>query len=421
MENNLSYSPLFSGEGDFCWATGIEDTFIPQARPGLRALDEYELTQHYQEWNGDLALAASLGVRAVRWGIPWYRVQPELARYDWEWTDQVIETMVDEHNLVLILDLMHYGTPLWLDNSFINAHYPERVAEYAAAVARRYKGRVQVYTPLNEPVVNADFCGRRGEWPPYLSGEDGFVKVLVAIAKGMVLTAEALRAELPEAVLVQVEALWQFHTQAEAYQSQVAAGNARQYLAYDLATGRVDENYPLLDYLLSHGVTENELADFQQRLAHFDVFGANFYPWSYGERAPGPDGGLELVEGRTPGSAIAELLEAVLHRYGLPVMVTETSARGDLSERRRWMDETLAAVWRLREQGQPVMGYTWFPMMTMVDWAYRREEKPLRNYLLHLGLFDSAFDDEGRLVRRPTDLVEHYRSYVENPVPLLKE
>ena len=24
----------------FLWATGIEDTFIPQARPGLRALDE---------------------------------------------------------------------------------------------------------------------------------------------------------------------------------------------------------------------------------------------------------------------------------------------------------------------------------------------------------------------------------------------
>ena len=25
---------------DFLWATGIEDTFVPQTRPGHRALDE---------------------------------------------------------------------------------------------------------------------------------------------------------------------------------------------------------------------------------------------------------------------------------------------------------------------------------------------------------------------------------------------
>ena len=35
----------------FLWATGIEDTFIPQARPGLWVLDEYQLTQHYELWS----------------------------------------------------------------------------------------------------------------------------------------------------------------------------------------------------------------------------------------------------------------------------------------------------------------------------------------------------------------------------------
>jgi hypothetical protein len=56
----------------FDWAVGIEDTFIPQlARTTGRLLDEYALTQHYERWREDLDLAASLGVKSMRYGIPW--------------------------------------------------------------------------------------------------------------------------------------------------------------------------------------------------------------------------------------------------------------------------------------------------------------------------------------------------------------
>jgi len=75
----------------FCWATGIEDTFIPQVRPGMRALDEYALTQHYRFWREDLDCAAALGVQAIRWGIPWYRVQSTATTWDWRWVDEVLD------------------------------------------------------------------------------------------------------------------------------------------------------------------------------------------------------------------------------------------------------------------------------------------------------------------------------------------
>lgn len=51
-------TPLSPSE--FHWAGGIENTFIPQERPGPRALEEYELTQHYAQWRADLTRAASL-------------------------------------------------------------------------------------------------------------------------------------------------------------------------------------------------------------------------------------------------------------------------------------------------------------------------------------------------------------------------
>mgnify|MGYP000279976791 FL=1 len=81
---------------EFIWASGIEDTFVPQSRPGHRALDEYLLIGHYQHWREDIVLANKLGLNALRWGVPWYRVEPFPGEFDWRWTDQVIPYLVDE-------------------------------------------------------------------------------------------------------------------------------------------------------------------------------------------------------------------------------------------------------------------------------------------------------------------------------------
>src|SRR5215204_6762492 len=139
----------------FIWASGIEDTFVPQTRQGHRALDEYQLMGHYQHWREDLALAKELGVQSLRWGVPWYRVEALPGEFNWQWTDQVIPYMVEELGITPIIDLMHYGCPFWLSQEFANEDYPRAVAAYAAAFAERYKSLVRWYTPLNEPLVNA--------------------------------------------------------------------------------------------------------------------------------------------------------------------------------------------------------------------------------------------------------------------------
>lgn len=401
----------------FLWATGIEDTFIPQARPGLRALDEYELTQHYQLWKRDFDLVAETGVTTLRWGLPWYRVQPAPDKWEWAWIDQALDYAVNVKGLTPILDLMHYGTPLWLENSFINASYPERVADYAQAVATRYKSLVRYYTPLNEPMVNADMCGRKGEWPPYLRGDDGYVKLTLALAKGICLTTQALQAAQPGAVIVQVEALWHTFTHDVALRERVAHHNARQYLCFDLTTGRVGHEYLLLDYLYTHGATEADFDWFRRNAVTYDFLGANFYPWSYTEWKLKADGSPQRVMPQARGETLAIVLREAQERYHLPLIVTETSANADQTGRARWMDETLAAVRQLRRDGLPVIGYTWFPLFTMIDWAYRQGRRPLKHYLLHLGLYDSAFDARGVLRRRKTPLVKRYQQHMAQSMP----
>ncbi|MEP7188067.1 MAG: family 1 glycosylhydrolase [Roseiflexaceae bacterium] len=403
-------------DNGFIWAGGIEDTFIPHERPGLRALEEYELTQHYQQWRNDLARAAALGISALRWGVPWYRVEPAPGVFDWAWIDEVLDYMVRELRIEPIVDLMHYGTPMWLEGSFIAPEYPERVAAYASAFAARYGELVRYYTPLNEPTVNASFCGRRGEWPPYLTGEDGYLRVLLPIARGIQLSAQAIRAADADAVLVAVEAMgW---CRAATPEAELAALRRDQHelLAWDLVRGAVDATHPLYAELVNNGASELELAHLRAGATEHDWFGVNFYPWSACEIVVDESGTVKTQPIPRDGRLLADVLRRCHAYTGLPLIVTETSANEDIAGRAAWMDETIAAVRAVRAAGLPVIGYTWFPLITMVDWAYRTSTLPVADHLLHLGLWDSHFDERGVLVRAPTPLVERYRGYIQAEV-----
>jgi len=397
----------------FTWAVGVEDTFIPQVhtRTG-RVLDEYELTQHYRFWRDDLGRIADLGVTHVRYGIPWYRVNPAPGTFDWSWTDQVIPEMVQRVGLHPIVDLMHYGCPLWLEREFANPDYPARVAEYAAAFAERYRSLVSVYTPLNEPVVNATWCGRNAVWPPYLRGDRGYVKVLMALARGMSLTVAGLRAAQPGATIVHVEACERVVADTPELEPLLMHRLRLQYLPTDLLLGRVHRAHPFHSWLLAHGADPAHLDRLVEHPQRVDVMGVNFYPVFSRWQIEGPVDGPRPRRRYGDGADLGALLAAWHERYGVPVMVTETSDRGSVARRARWMDESIRGVEAARSQGVPVVGYTWFPVFSLVGWGYRRGRLPLAAYWFHMGLWELRDDGTGTLTRVRTPLVDRYAAHV---------
>ena len=132
--------PFGKKAGDFRWLTSFEDAFVPQARHlNEKPLDEYELTQHYHFWKEDIDRARDLKIQMIRYGIPWYKVNPSPGKFDWDWVDKVLHYIADNCGLEIMIDLNHYSAPLWIENEFINHSFPQRLAEYAAEFAGRYE------------------------------------------------------------------------------------------------------------------------------------------------------------------------------------------------------------------------------------------------------------------------------------------
>lgn len=389
------------------FGVGIEDTFVPQESVGQRRLDEYELTQHYEQWRGDFELVAESGAELLRWGIPWYLVEPSPGEFVWRWLDQVAA-----HSQALgvrvVVDLMHYGTPLWLENQFLNSSYPERVAAYGRAVAERYAGVWDDFTPLNEPAINAIYCGETGTWPPYLRGQDGFVKLTMALARGMVRTQQEIAAANPEARFVHVDA--GFRWEGESTPPTRDFLEERRFLALDLILGRVDAAHPLRGYLAEHGVGAAELSWFEANAVTPDVIGVNYYP-AFTTADLDPSRAGQPVEAGIAG--LRELVELYWTRYGLPLAITETSRGGSVESRLAWLQESVSEVESLRGQGIPIAAYTWFPFFTLVDWLYRNDARLVDEWFVHMGLLDLERGADRRLERRKTAVFDAFRARAE--------
>lgn len=394
----------------FWWATGIEDTFITAPWPATgRILDEYALTGHYDRWAEDIGLMASLGVQAARYGLPWHHVQPERDTWDWSFADNALSALLDR-GIEPIVDLVHYGLPPWIDGAYLNPDYPDLVAEYAGRLAERFHGRIRYYTPLNEPRVTAWYCGRLGWWPPYRRGWRGFVAVMLAIARGIVTTLWRLDAVDPDIVPVHVDATDLYETRDPGLREETERRQEIVFLALDLVSGRVDRNHSLWSWLLQYGATESDLAWFQDNAVDLPLIGLNLYPMFTQKRLQRElNGRFRIRQPYASGDLLARLGRLYHERYHVPLFVSETASIGSVDKRQRWLDDSLGAVRTLRQEGVPMIGYTWWPLFDMVAWAYRQGLREPAQYFARMGLWDL---DPATLNRTPTALVGSYQTYV---------
>jgi beta-glucosidase/6-phospho-beta-glucosidase/beta-galactosidase len=394
--------------GTLTWALGIEDTCVyPPSRYQAFVLDEHALTGHDDRWRDDLRAARDLGATAIRYGAAWPLANPGPGRYDWAQLDERRGYAAGELGLTVVADLVHYGAPTWLEGSFADPRYPQAVADFAGAFAARYRGLVDCGTPLNEPLTTASFAGLRGIWPPALTGWRGWTEVVVNNADGIARSSAAVAAANPAATMVHVEAASLYTPGAPEVRQAAERLSRLGFLPTDLVLGTVSPEHALYGWLVSQGADEERLERLAAQPARVDVLGINYYPDLSPRRLTASDvlsSGLAQEAHNLWTEGLETSVRAFADRYGLPMLITETSIEGDDVVRTSWLRSSVAAVRDLMAAGLDIRGYTWWPFFDFVDWSYASRGVNVEEFEVAaevLAARQAAFADPGRVAKTP--------------------
>ncbi|MEN9931954.1 MAG: hypothetical protein RIS17_527 [Pseudomonadota bacterium] len=361
------------------FATGIENS-NPTINGGRTRVDEMERCGHYMRWQEDFSLVQEMGIDFLRFGPPLHRTLLGPGRHDWDFADLTFADL-RRRNIVPIVDLCHFGVPDWMGD-FQNPDFPELFCHYAHAFAERFPW-VQLYTPVNEMFICAAFSARYGWWNEQLSSDRAFVTALKHLVKANVLAMQAILRVRPDAIFVQSESSEYFHAESPAAIAPAELMNAQRFLSLDLNYGRrVDSE--MYEYLRDNGMTREEYHFFLgKRMKQHSIMGNDYYVTNEHRVA---EDGTTRASGEIFG--YSEITRQYHDRYRLPVMHTETNVvQGpNGTEAVDWLWKQWANVLRVRNDGVPIVGFTWYSLTDQVDWdSALREENGNINAL---GLFD---------------------------------
>ena len=357
---------------------GIECTI---ARIGDRFRDQLCDTGHDRRAD-DIDAIAALGIRTLRYPVLWEQVAPvSLTSPRWDWADARLERL-RAHAIRLIVGLVHHGSGPRYTN-LLDPAFPRLLADYAAAVARRYPW-IEMFTPVNEPLTTARFSCLYGHWYPHARDQGAFLRALVHECYGIKLAMERIREVQPAARLVQTEDIGKiFSTPLLAYQATFE--NERRWLSFDLLCGRVRADHPWYARFITSGADEAMLRDLGDAPCPPDIIGVNYYLSSerfldqrrkgYPEHVWGGNGRHTYADVEAMRVARADIknglaarLAEVWRRYRLPVAVTEVHNGCTREEQLRWLTDANAGVREARAMGADVRALTVWSLFGSMDW-----------------------------------------------------
>jgi beta-glucosidase/6-phospho-beta-glucosidase/beta-galactosidase len=346
---------------NFMFATGIENSYptILDAEGKRVRIDEMESCGHYKHWKQDFHLVTELGIKYLRYGPPIHKTFLGPNSYDWNFADA---TFGELRNLDIspIADLCHFGVPDFIEN-FQNPDFPRLFAEYAQAFAARYPW-VRFYTPINEIFIAATFSGLYGWWNERLATDRAFVTALKHLCKANVMAMHAILKEQPRAIFIQSESSEYYHPEEPDSLHLANVLNERRFLSLDLTYGK-QVNVTMYRYLIENGMTPAEYDWFDENHVKARcVMGNDYYVTN--EHLVHADG-TWTASGEIFGYYV--ITHQYFSRYRLPVMHTETNVQ-DAEKAPDWLRKEWANLFRLRQDGVPIIGFTWYSLTDQVDW-----------------------------------------------------
>ncbi len=376
---------------------GIECTIN---RVGDQYFDQLTYQGHYNRQE-DLKLLSDLGLKKIRYPVIWEKHLPEAnGKIDWTFTGAQLEYLRSQ-KIDVIAGLLHHGSgPAYVN--MLDESFAQGLARYAKEVATAFPW-IEYYTPVNEPLTTARFCGLYGIWYPHKNDDQHFFRILYNECKATALAMQAIREINPRAKLVHTEDLGKTHA-TPLLQYQADFENHRKWIGLDLLYGKVDQRHPLYDYLIAHGLTPTELRYFQDNPCVPDILGFNHYITSeryldhnlsnYPAHTHGQNGRHAYADVEAVRSADTQLagpkvlLKEAWQRYDTPLAITEAHLHCGREDQLRWLQHITDACDELLTEGIDFQGltvwslfgaYGWDKLLTTFERTYESGAFDVRN------------------------------------------
>jgi len=343
-------------------------------------MDQLTYSGHYNR-SEDIEVFANLGIKKMRYPVLWEKHKPESnTPIDWSQTEaRLLE--LKERGVEPIAGLVHHGSgPGYVHMA--EESFATGLAAYAGQVADKFPW-LTYYTPVNEPLTTARFCGLYGLWYPHGSTDRSFLRILYNECKATVLAMQEIRKINPDAKLVQTEDLGKIHS-TPLLQYQAKFENHRRWLSFDFLCGKVTPKHPLYLYIIKNGLTAAELAFFTENPCPPDVMGFNYYLTSeryldeninhYPAHTHGSNGrhryaDVEVVRvGNHDLAGLYSLLKEAWERYHLPLAVTEMHLHCTREEQLRWVKYIWETAEKLSNENVDIRGVTAWALLGSFGW-----------------------------------------------------
>ena len=306
-----------------------------------RRLDMIAASRHDLLAAEDYAALARHGLRGARDGVRWHLVERAApGAYDWNPVLPLLRA-AEAAGVRVAWDLCHYGWPDGLDP--FGGGFVDRFAAYAGAFAALHldeTGRAPLVCPINE-ISYLAWAGADKAWMnPGTTGRAWELKR--QLVRATVAAVHAMRATAPGTQVLVCDPLIHVVPGRRQHPSGAAAAGGAQWEAWDMLAGAQEPG-------LGGGP------------GLMDLLGANYY-WN----------NQRVHRGRTlplddPRQRPLRLLLGDLHaRYGLPLILAETSIEGD--DRAGWFRRMAAEVDAARAASVPVGGLCWYPVLSHPGW-----------------------------------------------------
>jgi polysaccharide biosynthesis protein PelF len=325
-------------------------------RAGSKRLDVTAATAHDRMAEADYRLLGGLGIRTVRDGFRWHRIETRPGFYDWSSMEPLLAAARNTQTQV-IWDLLHYGWPDDID--ILSPQFVDRFARFCGEAIRHLRSEVpgRVFCcPINEMSFFAWAAGDVGVFYPFYLKRGEAVKL--QLVRAAIAAVAAIKAVDPDACIIQIDPVIRVLPDPANRRTirRAKLHEAAQYDAFDMMLGRHKKELGGHDGMI-------------------DVIGLNYYchnQW-YVNRGPLP------WDGSDPNyEALEDLLQHHHQRYERPIFIAETGIEDDL--RPTWLAHVGDGVRRAMARNVPVEGICLYPVMSYPGWDDDRH--------CHCGLID---------------------------------